>query len=110
KLDIPRHRLTGQNKQDIQQWHQDENAKHRFENVNSTHHQAIDRIADGFEVEAWSAGDDILEQVRLRNYPFALAVQYHPDRGKIYAALAEHFFHTVESFRADSRNPVEGPG
>ena len=66
--------------------------KHQFENVNSSHHQAIDRVADGFEVEAWCTDDDIIEQVRLRDYPFALAVQYHPERGKIYDALFDDFF------------------
>jgi putative glutamine amidotransferase len=105
KLDIPGHRLPQQKEQDIQPLRYDGKAKHRFENVNSSHHQAIDRLADGFEVEAWSADDDIIEQVRLRNYPFALGVQYHPERGKIYDALFENFFHKVESFRAESRIP-----
>jgi putative glutamine amidotransferase len=107
KLDIPGHRLPEQKEQDIQPLRYDGKAKHRFENVNSSHHQAIDRLADGFEVEAWSADDDIIEQVRLRNYPFALAVQYHPERGKIYDALFENFFHKVESFRAE--DPVKRP-
>ena len=105
KLDIPGHRLPHQKQQDIQRLRYDSKAKHRFENVNSSHHQAIDRLADDFEVEAWSADDDIIEQVRLRNYPFALAVQYHPERGKIYDALFENFFQKVESFRAESRIP-----
>jgi putative glutamine amidotransferase len=97
RLDIPGHGLPEQKDQDIQLLRHDGNAKHRFENVNSSHHQAIDRIADGFEVEAWCAHDDIIEQVRLRNYPFALAVQYHPERGKIYDALFESFFERVKA-------------
>jgi hypothetical protein len=36
-----------------------------------------------------------------------LAVQYHPERGKIYDALFENFFHKVESFRDASRKPVK---
>jgi putative glutamine amidotransferase len=103
-LDIQGHRLPEQKEQDIQRLRYDGKAKHRFENVNSSHHQAIDRLADGFKVEAWCVGDDIIEQVRLRNYPFALAVQYHPERGKIYDELFENFFHKVKSFRAESRN------
>ena len=75
----------------------DGKANHRFENVNSSHHQAIDRLADGFEVEAWCADDDVIEQVRLRDYPFALAVQYHPERGKIYDTLFEDFFAQLQS-------------
>jgi putative glutamine amidotransferase len=67
--------------------------------VNSSHHQAIDRVADGCEVESWCATDDIIEQMRLRDHPFALAVQYHPERGKIYDALFEDFFSQVEKTR-----------
>src|SRR6202011_4987036 len=62
KLDIPGHKLPEMKDQDIQQLRNDRLAKHRFERVNSSHHQAIDRPADGFSVEAWSATDDIIEQ------------------------------------------------
>ena len=107
KLDIAGHGLPEQKEQDIQPLRYDGKAKHRFGSVNSSHHQAIDRLADGFEVEAWCAHDDIIEQVRLRNYPFALGVQYHPERGKIYDTLFENFFHKVKSFGDASRNPVK---
>jgi putative glutamine amidotransferase len=73
----------------------DANASHRFENVNSAHHQAVDSLGDGLVVEAWCATDDIIEQVRLRDYPFALGVQYHPERGKIYDALFQDFFDRI---------------
>jgi putative glutamine amidotransferase len=99
RLDIPGHRLPEQKGQNIQLLRYDGNAKHRFENVNSSHHQAIDRVADGFEVEAWCTDDDVIEQVRLRDYPFALAVQYHPERGKIYDALFEDFFVRLKSLK-----------
>jgi putative glutamine amidotransferase len=92
KLDIPDHKLPEQKDYDIQPLRYDTAASHRFEKVNSSHHQGVDRVADGFDVEAWCATDDIIEQMRLRNYPFALAVQYHPERGKIYDALFEDFF------------------
>ena len=100
KLDIAGHGLPEQKDQDIQPLRHDGNAKHRFENVNSSHHQAIDRVADGFEVEAWCTHNHIIEQVRLRNYPFALAVQYHPERGKIYDALFEDFFARLKSAKS----------
>ena len=92
KLDIPGHKLPDQKDYDIQQLRYDTTANHRFEKVNSSHHQAVDRVADGFTVEAWCATDDVIEQMRLRNYPFAVAVQYHPERGKIYDALFADFF------------------
>jgi putative glutamine amidotransferase len=92
KLDIAGHKLPEMKERDVQALRHDRRAKHRFERVNSSHHQAVDRVADGFEVEAWCATDDIIEQMRLRDYPFAVAVQYHPERGKIYDDLFEDFF------------------
>ncbi|PYJ06224.1 MAG: gamma-glutamyl-gamma-aminobutyrate hydrolase family protein [Verrucomicrobia bacterium] len=97
KLDIPGHDLPEQKENDIQPLRYDRNATHRFERVNSAHHQAVARVADGFEVDAWCASDDIIEQMCLRNYPFAVAVQYHPERGKIYDALFEDFFARLET-------------
>ncbi len=91
KLDIPGHRLPEMKDHDVQSLRVDRGSQHRFEKVNSSHHQAVDRPAEGFVVEAWCATDDIIEQMRLRDYPFALAVQYHPERGKIYDDLFEDF-------------------
>jgi len=92
KLDIPGHKSAEMKDCDVQPLRNDRSAKHRFGRVNSSHHQAIERAADGFEIEAWCAHDDVIEQMRLRDYPFALAVQYHPERGKIYDDLFEDFF------------------
>jgi putative glutamine amidotransferase len=97
KLDIPGHNLPEQKTADVQPLRADRLARHRFEKVNSGHHQAVDRRGDGLEVEAWCATDDIIEQMRLRDYPFALAVQYHPERGKIYDVLFEDFFSRVRN-------------
>jgi putative glutamine amidotransferase len=103
KLDIPGHKLPEQKDHDIQPLRCDTTASHRFEKVNSSHHQAVDRVADVFEVEAWFATDDFIEQMRLRKYPFALAVQYHPERGKIYDALFEDFFARLNGGKSANR-------
>jgi len=95
KLDIPGHNLPEQKTADVQPLRADRLVRHRFEKVNSGHHQAVDRLGDGLEVEAWCATDDIIEQMRLRDYPFALGVQFHPERGKIYDELFEDFFARV---------------
>ena len=95
KLDIPGHKLPEQKDHDVQPLRSDRSATHRFEKVNSSHHQALDRVADGFEIEAWCATDDIIEQIRLRDHPFALAVQYHPERGGIYDGLFADFFDRI---------------
>ena len=95
KLDIPGHRSAEMKDSDVQPLRFDRRATHQFEKVNSSHHQAVDRVAQGFAVEGWCETDDIIEQMRLSNYPFAVAVQYHPERGKIYDALFEDFFSRV---------------
>ena len=62
-----------------------------FEWVNSSHHQSLARVGQGLEVEAWAVGDDVIEQVRLRNYDFCVGVQYHPERDLSYAPLFDAF-------------------
>jgi len=96
KIDIPGHRLPEQKDHDIQALRYARGAIHSFACVNSSHHQAIDQLGEGLEVEAWCATDDIIEQVRLRDYPFAVGVQYHPERGQIYDPLFDDFFSRVE--------------
>jgi putative glutamine amidotransferase len=70
-------------------------ARQRFEMVNSSHHQALDRVADALEVEAWHAQDGIIEQVRMRDYPWGLGVQYHPERDLIYRSLFDEFLEQI---------------
>jgi putative glutamine amidotransferase len=95
KLDIPGHNVPEQKDNDIQTLRSDAHAFHRFEQVNSSHHQAVDSLGKGLTVESWCANDDIIEQIRLRNYPFAVGVQYHPERGKIYDSLFKDFFDRI---------------
>lgn len=64
----------------------------RFERINSSHHQALDQLGDGLEIEAWSPGDGIIEQVRRRGETYCFGVQYHPERHGQYAPLFEEFF------------------
>jgi putative glutamine amidotransferase len=97
KLDIKGHDLPEQRHRDVQPLRSARRAAHRFSKVNSAHHQAIEQLGDDLEVEAWAAHDGIIEQVRLRKYPFGLAVQYHPERSRIYDLLFEDFFARLES-------------
>jgi putative glutamine amidotransferase len=46
--------------------------------VNSLHHQAVDRVASGFEVTAL-APDGIIEGLEHPGRRFALSVQFHPE-------------------------------
>jgi putative glutamine amidotransferase len=97
KLDIPGHKAPEQKDNDVQALRSDTKATHRFEKVNSSHHQAVDLLGEGLEIEAWCTHDDVIEQFRLRNYSFALGVQYHPERGKIYDSIFEDFFSRLGS-------------
>ena len=92
KLDIKGHNLPEQRDREVQPLRHARRAAHRFSKVNSAHHQAIEQLGNDLEVEAWSAHDGIVEQVRLRKYPFARAVQYHPERSRVYDGLFEEFF------------------
>ncbi len=95
-LDIPGHDLPEMKMHNVQRLRFAANPTIRFERVNSSHHQALDRLGAGLEVEAWSSEDGIIEQVRLKNYPYALGVQYHPERDFSYRPLFEQFLGQVE--------------
>lgn len=47
--------------------------------VTSTHHQVIKELAPGLKVSAL-ASDGVIEGVEAEDYPFLLAVQWHPER------------------------------
>ena len=50
--------------------------------VNSIHHQGIKRLAEGFEVEAWSSPDRVPEAIRRKPHPgrgYIAATQWHPE-------------------------------
>ncbi|PYJ70180.1 MAG: gamma-glutamyl-gamma-aminobutyrate hydrolase family protein [Verrucomicrobia bacterium] len=103
KLDIKGHNLPEQRHRDVQPLRSARRALHRFSKVNSAHHQAIEHLGDKLEVEAWAVHDGVIEQVRLRKYPFGLAVQYHPERSRIYESLFEDFFARLGSVEALKR-------
>ncbi len=71
--------------------------------VNSTHHQAVGRVADALQAVAQSA-DGVIEALELKDpgrLPFLLAVQFHPERMLDGSAL---FLRLFSSFvRASKR-------
>ena len=48
-------------------------------NVTSIHHQAINRLADGLVVEAWSEPDNHIEAVRRTAGGYVVGLQWHPE-------------------------------
>jgi putative glutamine amidotransferase len=70
--------------------------------VNSSHMQAIDRLADGLLVEATSE-DRTIEAISVKNSPaYSLAVQFHPEwhvsDTPFYMALFQAFSEEVKLF------------
>jgi putative glutamine amidotransferase len=66
--------------------------------VNSRHHQAVKRVADGFEVTA-TAPDGIIEAIEHRGLPFCVAVQWHPENFWRTGEFRELFEGFVEAAR-----------
>jgi putative glutamine amidotransferase len=89
RLDIPNHDVIETDR--VHPLRHSSCARHRFEAVNSTHHQALDQVAGGLTVEAWSPADDIIEQVRMDRRAWTTAVQYHPERHPSYRPLFQDF-------------------
>ncbi|MGE5360814.1 MAG: gamma-glutamyl-gamma-aminobutyrate hydrolase family protein [Bacteroidales bacterium] len=66
--------------------------------VNSRHHQAIKRLADGFEVSA-TAPDGVIEGIEHTVLPFCVAVQWHPENFWRTGEFRELFESFVEATR-----------
>ncbi len=96
-LDIPGHDLPELKYHSLQPLRFAARPTVRFDRVNSSHHQAIDRLGDRLEVEAWCADDGVIEQVRLLDYPWTLGVQFHPERESSYKPLFDQFLDAVDS-------------
>ena len=58
--------------------------------VNSLHHQAVQRVAPGLTPTAY-APDGILEAVELPEHPFGLGVQWHPEWLQAHAPMQALF-------------------
>jgi putative glutamine amidotransferase len=71
--------------------------------VNSTHHQAVDRVADGLKVIA-RAPDGIIEAMTgVDSEPWMLALQWHPEKSFSYDGFSKNIFNLfVARCRAES--------
>ncbi|HTD56720.1 MAG TPA: 16S rRNA (guanine(527)-N(7))-methyltransferase RsmG, partial [Silvibacterium sp.] len=48
--------------------------------VNSSHHQALDRLGNGLRITARSTEDGVIEAVEGSGHQYVIAVQWHPER------------------------------
>ena len=70
--------------------------KRRVVRVNTSHHQAVDRVGRGLLVSARSKKDGVIEAIESKN-PFWLGVQWHPEamlktppkQGSVYGAFVK---------------------
>ncbi len=74
--------------------------------IASHHHQAVERIADGFVATAWAA-DGVIEALETEGDEFCLGVQWHPEQqldveGR---ALARAFVEAAGAY-GESRNRI----
>lgn len=69
--------------------------------VNSTHHQALKNIAEGFIVTARS-DDGIVEAIESTNHTFVISVQWHPEdlykENTLFLNLFKKFIHEANGF------------
>ncbi len=70
--------------------------------VNSTHHQAIDRLAEGLRVSA-RAEDGVIEAIESIRHSLVIAVQWHPERMSSDSAQEQLFKAFVEMTRTHRR-------
>ena len=78
--------------------------------VNSMHHQAVSRLADGLAITAMS-DDGLIEGVEDPTRRFFLGVQWHPeyldDNAPLFAALAAAASKASADARADNKNDLK---
>lgn len=70
--------------------------------VNSRHHQAIDRVANGFKISA-TAPDGVIEAIEDPSASFCLGVQWHPEnfwRTGEFRPLFEGFLNAAQTSHA----------
>ncbi len=70
--------------------------------VNSLHHQGLDRVAPALQIVA-RAPDQMIEGVELPGHPFGIGVQWHPEWLQEHAAQRLLFQGLI---KASSRQPI----
>lgn len=77
--------------------------------INSFHHQAVRELAPRLRV-AGRADDGVVEAAELRDYPFGVGVQWHPERGEATAPETDPDRRLFTAFqRAVHRHVRNGP-
>lgn len=64
--------------------------------VNSLHHQGIRKLAEGVKATA-HAPDGVIEAIQVEDYPFGMAVQWHPEWLQAHLAMRALFAEFVKA-------------
>ncbi|WP_110692871.1 gamma-glutamyl-gamma-aminobutyrate hydrolase family protein [Salinicola halophyticus] len=78
----------------------------RYCNVNSLHHQAVDRPGDGLKVVAHDR-DDLVQAIESERHPFLIGVQWHPEFLLFSRSQQRLIRALVEAARQQRQVPVE---
>lgn len=68
--------------------------------VNSLHHQAIENVGENLIVSAVSE-DGFVEGIELKNHPFCVAVQWHPEHMSKKSSLQQKLFNEFVKAKGD---------
>ncbi|MAW76238.1 MAG: peptidase C26 [Planctomycetes bacterium] len=68
----------------------------------SSHHQAVDRVAEGLTVVG-KAPDGCIEAVDMESYPWLVAVQWHPEEGAESDPLQQRLFDQLVEATRETR-------
>jgi putative glutamine amidotransferase len=68
----------------------------------SWHHQALRRVARSFEVTA-TAPDGIVEAIEMRDHPWLVAVQWHPELSAATDPLQQRLFDSLVQVARERR-------
>ena len=71
--------------------------------VNSLHHQGVNKLAHGLKISA-TASDGLVEAFELENYPYGLAVQWHPEELQEHESMRSLFQSFVRSCQPAKTN------
>ncbi len=69
-----------------------------IDEVNSSHHQAVKDIGEGFVITALSTEDGVIEAIENPSKRFVIGVQYHPERMLETPEFLEHRRKLFEAF------------
>ena len=70
--------------------------------VNSAHHQSVDNLGKGLEVNSFTE-DGVIEGIENPNQKFCIGVQWHPERSAAMDYFAKFFVNELKKNRTNNK-------